>query len=213
MSRVLHDVLEQSGVEVWPVSGSGKSSSQYLEVRVNSEKRKVRISDHALPVEHSDANGAADYEVTVSYTHLATPASVAPADTHNAEVYRPLVERLIRNKRNARELGFDIDGAIAKAKEAMHGKKQMPGSFRSLAAKAEKRGDKETAEVLRQIADLNDARKNPPKKAAPSSQATTDSSTVQQQVYKISADGPTGDPGSSLHSLTQSEQGLSLINI
>lgn len=96
---------------------------------------------------------------------LAHSVTVA-ADEHSAEVYKPLIERMIRNKRNAKELGFDIDGAIGKAKEAMNGKKQMPGSFRSLAAKAEKRGDKETAEVLRQVADLNDARKNPPKKAA-----------------------------------------------
>ena len=39
----------------------------------------------------------------------------------------------------------------------------MPGAFRNLANKAEKLGDTETASILRQIADLNDARKAPKK--------------------------------------------------
>lgn len=89
-----------------------------------------------------------------------------PAVSALEETFRPLIERLIRNKRVAKELGFDIDGAIAKAKAAMGGKKQMPGSFRALAKRAEKLGDTETASILRQIADLNDARKSP-KKADP----------------------------------------------
>lgn len=82
-----------------------------------------------------------------------------PAVSALEETFRPLIERLIRNKRVAKELGFDIDGAIAKAKAAMAGAKQMPGSFRALAKRAEKKGDTETAAILNQIADLNDGRK------------------------------------------------------
>ena len=82
-----------------------------------------------------------------------------PAVPALEETYRPLIERLIRNKRVAKELGFDIDGAIAKAKAAMAGTKQKPGSFRALAKRAEKKGDTETAAILNQVADLNDGRK------------------------------------------------------
>ena len=90
-------------------------------------------------------------------------ATVQSSESGSQDVFRPLVEALIRNKRNAKQFGFDIDSAVQKAKDAMAGKKQMPGSFRNLATKAERLGDKETASILRQIADLNDARKTPKK--------------------------------------------------
>lgn len=103
-----------------------------------------------------------------------------PAVSALEETFRPLIERLIRNKRVAKELGFDIDGAIAKAKAAMAGTKQMPGSFRALAKRAEKKGDTETAAILNQIADLNDGRKA--KTATVKDSVTTESIDNQKTV-------------------------------
>ncbi len=108
---------------------------------------------------------------TESPVIAASPATAPAANqeteptTAGDDAYRPLIESLIKNKRNAKQLGFDIDGAVQKAKDAMHGKKQMPGAFRNLANRADKLGDTETAAILRQIADMNDARKTGKKEA------------------------------------------------
>lgn len=89
----------------------------------------------------------------------APPSGKPKPPAENEAVYRPLIEKLIRNKRYAWEAGFDIDKAIAAAVKAMNGEKQMPGLFRKLANTAEKKGAKDIAEILRQIGDLNDGRK------------------------------------------------------
>lgn len=149
-------------------------------------------------------------------TEQTAPASAStvaqPAAGSADDTYRPLIEALIKNKRNAKQLGFDIEGALQKSKDAMHGKKQMPGAFRKLADKAEKLGDTETASILRQIADLNDARKspkkadpvadqNPIKSEAPAvTESVSEKAPVDQQAAeeKQSATNPDGKEGADL---------------
>lgn len=143
---------------------------------------------------------------TDSATPAPEPATVAPGSTQTSEgiatpkasAYRPLIEALINNKRNAKQFGFDLDGAIAKAKSAMIGAKQSPGSFRKLADQAEKKGDKETAGILRQIADMNDARKAKPQ--AEAKQVATEGA----QENKEAAGQKTEKKESALHAALRS---------
>lgn len=129
---------------------------------VSPETVTAPVRAEARPTQKSADQNQIKTETPVIATAQA-PAPAANQETEQTtagdDAYRPLIESLIKNKRNAKQLGFDIDGAVQKAKDAMHGKKQMPGAFRNLANKAEKLGDTETASILRQIADMNDARK------------------------------------------------------
>ena len=181
----------------------------------------AEASAPAAPIPQPVAPAAQPTNSVANTGEISTPASVAskpapvsarerplvpvsarelaqPAENSVDDAYRPLIEALIKNKRNAKQLGFDIEGALQKAKDAMHGKKQMPGAFRSLANKAEKLGDKETASILRQIADMNDARKAP--KKASDNQTTEGAtneteSTIQGQSDAVQRDFAEGSKG------------------
>lgn len=65
-AKVVHAYLEEAGLEVSPIGGSGKSASRYFEVLAgDGERKKIRVADHPLPVEYLDANGASDYELSL----------------------------------------------------------------------------------------------------------------------------------------------------
>jgi len=65
MAKIVHAYLEKLGIEPSAISGSGKSDSKYFSVEINGEQKTVRVSDHQIPVEYQDRNGAADYEIAL----------------------------------------------------------------------------------------------------------------------------------------------------
>lgn len=56
MAAFLEWYFESHGIDVVGVGGSGKSASRYIVVDVGGVRKKLRISDHQLPIEHQDTN-------------------------------------------------------------------------------------------------------------------------------------------------------------